>query len=35
MRKIIYYFSSTGNSLRVAIKIAEKLGGAELIKCAL
>ena len=31
MRKIIYYFSGTGNSLRAAIKIAEKLGGAELI----
>lgn len=31
MRKVIYYFSGTGNSLRAAIKIAEKIGGAELI----
>ena len=31
MRKIIYYFSGTGNSLRAAIIIAEKLGGAELV----
>lgn len=31
MKKIIYYFSGTGNSLRTAIKIAEKIGGAELI----
>ena len=31
MRKIIYYFSGTGNSLYTARKIAEKTGGAELV----
>ncbi len=31
MKNIIYYFSGTGNSLRAAIKIAEKIGGAEII----
>ena len=31
MRKVIYYFSGTGNSLRAANVIAEKIGGAELI----
>lgn len=35
-KNVIYYFSGTGNSLRTAIKIAEKIGGAELInvRCA-
>lgn len=31
MKKIIYYFSGTGNSLYTASKIAEAIGGAELI----
>lgn len=31
MKKIIYYFSGTGNSLRAATVIAEKIGGAELV----
>ena len=31
MENIIYYFSGTGNSLRTAIKIAEEIGGAEII----
>lgn len=31
MEKIIYYFSGTGNSMRTAVKIAEKIGGAELV----
>ncbi len=31
MKNVIYYFSGTGNSLYTAIKIAEKIGGAELI----
>ena len=31
MKKIIYYFSGTGNSMRTAIKIAERIGGAELV----
>ena len=31
MDKIIYYFSGTGNSLRTATKIAEEIGGAELV----
>lgn len=31
MKNIIYYFSGTGNSLRTAIKIAERIGGAELV----
>lgn len=31
MRKIIYYFSGTGNSLRTARIIAKKIGGARLI----
>lgn len=31
MKNIIYYFSGTGNSLRAAMKIAEGIGGAEII----
>ena len=31
MKKIIYYFSGTGNSLYTANKIAEAIGGAEII----
>lgn len=31
MENIIYYFSGTGNSLRVAKRIAEIIGGAEII----
>lgn len=31
MKKVIYYFSGTGNSLRTAIKIAEGIGGAEVV----
>lgn len=31
MKKIIYYFSGTGNSLYAATKIAEKIGGAEIV----
>lgn len=31
MRKIIYYFTGTGNSLRAATVIAERIGGAELV----
>lgn len=31
MKNIIYYFSGTGNSLRVAIRIAEIIGGAEIV----
>lgn len=31
MKNIIYYFSGTGNSLRAAVKIAERIGGAEII----
>ncbi len=31
MEKIIYYFSGTGNSLRTARLIADKLGGARLV----
>lgn len=31
MKKIIYYFSGTGNSLYAAYKIAEAIGGAEVI----
>lgn len=31
MKKVIYYFSGTGNSLYTAGKIAEAIGGAELI----
>lgn len=31
MKKIIYYFSGTGNSMRAAMKIAERIGGAELV----
>ncbi len=36
MENIIYYFSGTGNSLRAAMKIAEEIGGAEIIsvRCA-
>lgn len=31
MKKVIYYFSGTGNSLHAATKIAEEIGGAEII----
>lgn len=31
MKNIIYYFSGTGNSLRTAMKIAERIGGAEIV----
>lgn len=31
MKNVIYYFSGTGNSLRTAIKIAERIGGAEVV----
>ncbi len=31
MENIIYYFSGTGNSLRTAMKIAEGIGGAEIV----
>ena len=31
MKRIIYYFSGTGNSLYTARKIAKEIGGAELI----
>ena len=31
MKQVIYYFSGTGNSLRAARKIAEEIGGADLI----
>lgn len=31
MENIIYYFSGTGNSLRVAMRIAEIIGGAEIV----
>ncbi len=31
MENIIYYFSGTGNSLRTAMKIAERIGGAEIV----
>ncbi len=31
MKAIIYYFSGTGNSLRAAVRIAERLGGAQLV----
>lgn len=31
MKKVIYYFSGTGNSLRAATVIAERIGGAELV----
>lgn len=31
MKKIIYYFSGTGNSLRAATIIAKRIGGAELV----
>ena len=31
MKKVIYYFTGTGNSLRAARRIAEGLGGAELV----
>jgi flavodoxin len=33
MKKIIYYFSGTGNSLYTANKIAQAIGGAELVNC--
>lgn len=31
MENIIYYFSGTGNSLRTAVRIAEGIGGAEIV----
>lgn len=31
MRKVIYYFTGTGNSMRAAIKIAQKLGDTTII----
>lgn len=31
MEHIIYYFSGTGNSLRTAARIAERIGGAEIV----
>ncbi len=31
MKNIIYYFSGTGNSMRTAIRIAEGIGGAEIV----
>ena len=31
MKCRIYYFTGTGNSLRAAEKIAERIGGAELV----
>ncbi len=31
MEKIIYYFSGTGNSMRAAVRIAERIGGAEIV----
>lgn len=31
MKKVIYYFSGTGNSLHTAAKIAAKIGGTELV----
>lgn len=31
MKKVIYYFSGTGNSLRAAVKIAARLGDTEII----
>lgn len=31
MKNIIYYFSGTGNSLRTAVRIAEQIGGAEVV----
>ncbi len=31
MKKIIYYFIGTGNSMRTAVRIAENIGGAEII----
>lgn len=31
MEHIIYYFSGTGNSMRTAVRIAEKIGGAKLV----
>lgn len=36
MKTVIYYFSGTGNSLRAAKRIAEEMGGAELVsvRCA-
>lgn len=36
MGNVIYYFSGTGNSLRAAVRIAESIGGAEIIsvRCA-
>lgn len=36
MKNVIYYFSGTGNSLHAATKIAEEIGGAEIVsvRCA-
>lgn len=31
MKKVIYYFSGTGNSMRAAVKIATRLGNTEII----
>ena len=31
MKRVIYYFSGTGNSMRAAVKVAENIGGAEII----
>ena len=31
MKKIIYYYSGTGNSMQAAMKIAESIGGAEIV----
>lgn len=31
MKHIIYYFSGTGNSMRTAARIAEKIGGAKIV----
>lgn len=31
MKTVIYYFSGTGNSMRAAMKIAESIGGGEII----
>ena len=31
MKRVIYYFTGTGNSMRAAVRIAEKLGNTEII----
>lgn len=31
MRKAIYYFTGTGNSMRASIKIAQRLGDTDII----